>query len=182
MTSLTLDNNPIADLTGLANLTNLTYLDIWGNQISDISPLTLLTNLTTLNLAYHQISELSPLVNLTNLTNLELRDNQISDISPLLENTGILGGIQLQGNPLSNTALSTHIPALEARGITVAYDMLEGVVLFKDANLEKAIRDALGIPTELLKKEDLAELNALTYEGKEGAKISDLTGLEHCTR
>jgi len=118
---------------------------------------------------------------LTNLTNLELRDNQISDISPLLENTGILGGIQLQGNPLSNTALSTHIPALEARGITVAYDMLEGVVLFKDANLEKAIRDALGIPTELLKKEDLAELNALTYEGKEGAKISDLTGLEHCT-
>lgn len=55
--------------------------------------------------------------------------------------------------------------------------MPAGVVLFKDANLEQAIREALGIPTELLKIEDLEKL---VYEGKEGAKISDLTGIEHC--
>ena len=57
---------------------------------------------------------------------------------------------------------------------------MTGVVLFKDSNLEQAIRDALGIPTELLKKEDLAGLKELKYEGKDGAKIADLTGLEHC--
>ena len=44
--------------------------------------------------------------------------------------------------------------------------MPEGVVLFKDANVEKAIRDALGIPIELLKKEDLEKLTELRYEGK----------------
>ena len=61
--------------------------------------------------------------------------------------------------------------------VTISSD----TVTLKDANLEKAIRDALGIPTELLKKEDLAKLTELKYEGKEGAKISDLTGLEYCT-
>ncbi len=55
--------------------------------------------------------------------------------------------------------------------------MPEDLVLFKDANLEKAIRDTLGIPTELLKKEDLQKLEELKYEGK--AKISDLAGLEY---
>ena len=74
--------------------------------------------------------------------------------------------IHLRSNPLSNTALSTHIPALKAKGIEVLYDMPEGVVLFKDANVEKAIRDALGIPIELLKKEDLEKLTELRYEGK----------------
>ena len=54
--------------------------------------------------------------------------------------------------------------------------MPEGVVLFKDANLEQAIRDALEIPTELLKTADLEQLEELKYQGQEGAKISDLTG------
>ena len=74
--------------------------------------------------------------------------------------------IHLRSNPLSNTALSTHTPALKARGIEVLYDMPEGVVLFKDANVEKAIRDVLGIPTELLKKEDLEKLTELRCKGK----------------
>ena len=51
--------------------------------------------------------------------------------------------------------------------------MPEGVVLFKDANLEKAIRDALGIPTELLKKEDLDGLKELTYDG---SKVTENNG------
>ena len=96
----------------------------------------------------------------------------------MLENTGISGKIYLKDNPLNNTALSTHIPALEARGIEVSYDMPESVVLFKDANLEQAIRDALGIPTELLKKEDLAGLTSLSANNR---NIVDLTSLEHCT-
>ena len=71
-----------------------------------------------------------------------------------------------------------YIEQLEARGIKVEYDMPEGVVLFKDANLEKAIRDALGIPTELLKKEDLAGLTSLNLHN---LGITNLSGLESCT-
>ena len=63
--------------------------------------------------------------------------------------------------------------------------MPEGVVLFKDANLEKAIRDALGIPTELLKKEDLAELETFqklnSHDTPDKDKIKDISGLEYCT-
>ena len=131
--------------------------------------------------------------NLTKLTDLRLQDNKISDIAPLIQNTGISGEIKLKGNPLSNTAYTTHIPALKARGITVDYDALPaGTVTFKDTNLEKAIRDALGIPTELLKKEDLAELKELRYnrykyvneewlEKPKEVLVSDLTGIEYAT-
>ena len=58
-----------------------------------------------------------------------------------MQNEGISGEVILARNPLSNTSISTHIPALEARGITVEYDIPEGVVVFKNSNLEKAIRD-----------------------------------------
>ena len=98
--------------------------------------------MTNLKIKSNELSDLSPLVNLTTRY-LNLRSNQISDISTLVENTGISGVIELNDNPLSNRAVSSHIPALEARGIKVEYDMPESVVLFKDANLEKAIRDAL---------------------------------------
>ena len=99
-------------------------------------------NLCSLHLDGNQISDISVIAKLNNLVReIGLSGNQISDITPLITNTGISGTIRLQGNPLSNTALSTHIPALEARGIKVEYDMPEGVVLFKDANLEKSIRD-----------------------------------------
>ena len=122
--------------------------------------------------------------NLSQLIELRLDDNRVTDITALVENTGILGTINLKNNPLSNTSLSTHIPFLEARGIKVEFNMPQSVVLFKDANLEKAIRDALGIPTQLLKKKDLeklTELRANNENGSESVKIADLTGLEHCT-
>ena len=168
LTHLLLYKNQLTDLSGLANsnLPNLTHLLLYENQLTDLSGLAdaNLLGLTYLNLNYNQLTDLNVLANanLPSLTWLELYGNQIRNITPLVENTGISGRINLKNNLLSSTALSTHIPALKARGITVEYDMPEGVVLFKDANLEKAIRDALGIPTELLKKEDLAGLKELT--------------------
>ena len=118
------------------------------------------------------------LKNLGKLSDLVLEGNLISDITIISENKGVSGKINLKNNPLSNTTYTTHIPALIKRGITVEYDAAPaGTVTFKDANLEKAIRDALGIPTELLKKEDLAGLKELVV--KRG--ITNFTGIEHCT-
>ena len=199
---LDLAHNKIVDISPLTNLTQLWWVALNGNQISIIPNFSKLDKLEELNLGGNLINDISPLDNLLEIVKLVLNqnsindisalseikisylslpENQITDISPLTKNTRISGKIHLKNNPLSNTALSTYIPALEARGIKVEYDIPEGVILFKDANLEKAIRDALGIPTELLKKEDLTGLKMLAYEGREGAKISDLTGLEHCT-
>lgn len=67
----------------LADLTDLTDLDLSGNKTSDISVLAGLTNLTSLNLEENKINEISQLGNLINMTSLDLRLNEIVDISVL---------------------------------------------------------------------------------------------------
>ena len=85
-----------------------------------------LTNLTNLFLDRNQISDLSPLSGLINLTHLDLSSNQITDITPLVRNTGIaaVDFVDLLDNPLSTIAVNTHIPALQARGVDVLFDVL----------------------------------------------------------
>ena len=125
LTELNLNGNSVSDLSPLSGLTNLTYLGLWSNLVSDLSPLSGLTNLTGLDLnGGNGVSDISALAGLTNLTSLGLWDNSVSDISPLVANTGLGRGdyVYLQGNPLSCTALYTHIPALRSRGVTVYSD------------------------------------------------------------
>ena len=80
------------DLSPLAGLTNLIWLNLGQNKISDLTPLAGLTNLEYLDL--HTVIvrwdesdtstlDLLPLAGLTALTELNLRDNHISHISPL---------------------------------------------------------------------------------------------------
>ena len=51
-------------------------------------------------------------------------------------------------------------------------------VVFMDANLEAAIREAIGIGQQPIYPSDLAGLESLAAAGRE---INDLAGLEHCT-
>lgn len=94
---------PVTDeeLKKIAQLTNLTSLDLDYNQISDITPLAKLTNLTSLYLGDNQISDITPLTKLTNLTSLNLRGNQISDITPLTKLMN-LGWLDLGDNDKIN--------------------------------------------------------------------------------
>ena len=119
-----LNSNEITDLSPLSGLTGLTYLDLYGNSFADISVLSSLTNLTGLGLGGNGLSDISILSSLTNLTLLYLDGNNLSDLSPLVANTGLGSGdeVELWGNPLSCTALNTHIPALQSRGVTVHFD------------------------------------------------------------
>ncbi len=117
LTDLSLGQNKIGDISAVANLTNLTRLQLESNHlISDISSLTNLTKLSYLSLGSNQISDISVLADLTNLGQLRLFQNKISDIAPLLEDTRRSDlTIRLQNNPLSNTALSNHIPELQSQ-------------------------------------------------------------------
>ena len=124
MTTLRLGGNQISDISPLASLTILTWLDLERNHVSDISALASLTNLTTLGLGGSQISDISPLASLTSLTRLELWDNEISDISHLLENSGLGEGdeVWLENNNLDLSEGSEdleNIRLLEARGVVV---------------------------------------------------------------
>ena len=124
LTTLNLRDNSISSISQLSGLTNLTTLELVSNSISNISAVSGLTNLTVLKLGSNSISDISAVSGLTNLTTLGLLNNRISDISPLVSNTGLGTGdsVNLSSNPLSYPSIYTHIPALQARGVTVTFD------------------------------------------------------------
>jgi internalin A len=147
LTDLALADNPISDASPLSGLTSLTRLYLSMNQISDISPLANLVGLTDLYLYQNQISDIGPLENLVNLRLVHLQNNQISDISPLVENTGLGEGdwVDLRGNPLSVESITTLIPQLEARGVTVYYDTGRITLQHRDSyDFSEHVRGTLG--------------------------------------
>ncbi|MCL1832131.1 MAG: leucine-rich repeat domain-containing protein [Oscillospiraceae bacterium] len=75
----------ISDLSPLAKLTNLTDLILFDNPVNDISPLSGLPNLQRLSLSGGSISDLSPLSKVKSLKVLDLDNCQITDVSPLAE-------------------------------------------------------------------------------------------------
>ena len=151
LTTLYLTRSGISDISALSGLTKLTTLDLEGNWIKDISALSGLTKLTTLYLGFSrspggvshtsgttfgqtatyftysgsssysssksalegQVVDCGPL-------GVLIHHNDISDISALSGLTE-LTRLDLSGNPLSYPSLYTHIPALKARGVTVAF-------------------------------------------------------------
>ncbi len=151
-------NNAISDVSALVDLTNLKYLFLDANGISNLSPLAELTQLTRIGLSNNSVSDLSPLAGLTSLRWMRLVGNNISDISPLVANTGLGSGdeVVLNDNPLSYSAINTHIPALQTRGVTVEFDdrtpttllLISGVITDKNNVLIVEVRDSKGLPFE----------------------------------
>ena len=207
LTHLYIGGNLIADISPVANLTNLTKLYLSINQITDISSLSSLINLKTLWLNHNSISDIAPVAGLTKLTHLyirgnliadisqvaglinlarlDLRYNRLSDISSLVANTGLGSGdeVVLNDNPLSYSAINTHIPVLQSRGVTIEFDNVSVKIVepvnIPNPNLRAAIVTALDkAPGATLTTWDMAYLTRLEAGY---ANISDLTGLEFAT-
>ena len=183
LTFLDLQHNEISSLSPLSGLTQLTVVLLSGNNITSISALSRIKNIIKLSLANNRITSLSSLPNLGSVYELSLQDNRITDISPLLnDDLGFRGGnfrnVYLDGNPLSDTSINTHIPALEARSITVHFSA--PTVNIPDANLRAAIEAKLG-----KEKNDPiteAEIRSFRTLSANDAEISNLSGLEYATR
>jgi len=83
---------PVADLTGVQALTNLTTFQLpatQANTFTDLSPLAGLAKLATLSLVSGQVSDLGPMSAMSSLRSLTLTNNKISDVSPLAGLTGL---------------------------------------------------------------------------------------------
>lgn len=115
VTTLNLDSTPVEiGFESIANMTQLTFLNL--NQTtfklgSDLSLLQNLTNLEVLSIEDHLITDISLLSGLTNLTSLNLRFNEVTDLSPLVTVTPNLNDFLLfnRNNVVStgfNTAFS----------------------------------------------------------------------------
>ena len=154
MDSLEASDADIDDLTGLESAVNLTWLDLASNDITNVSVLE----------------------GLTNLTHLILSGNNITDLASLVANTGLGAGdtVDLSDNPLNVTSQSTHIPALQARGVSISF--VAPAVAIPDANLRVAIEAALNKATGApITQAEMATLDSLEASD---AEITDLTGLE----
>jgi glucose/arabinose dehydrogenase len=117
-------HNRIATIDTLAGLVNMSELYLNGNQISAIDVLRLMPELTVVDLSGNAVEDIAPLEGLTKLRELNLSDNRIKNIAPLVADTGLGEGdvVDLRRNPLDAAAFQQHIPALQARGVTVRYD------------------------------------------------------------
>ena len=134
LTRLELGSNHTPDISSLAGLTRLTWLDVQNGDVHDLSSLAGLLDLEYLNGARNRIADISPLAGLTSLRQAILSSNDISDLGPLTASTGLGGGskVDVRLNPLSSASIRDHVPALQARGVTVLFD---DVVVFSDPEI-----------------------------------------------
>ncbi len=82
ITSLSLQNLDIHDLTGAEYLENVAIISLEHNKVSDLSPLQYLSNLLYLDISDNNVSDLSPLTHLQ-IAFLNVDENNISDVSPI---------------------------------------------------------------------------------------------------
>ena len=78
--SLYLSGNQIEDVTALAKMEQLDYLNLANNKITNVAPLSALKNVTYLTLAGNQIEDIKPLYSLP-LKDLVLTRNKVKDLS-----------------------------------------------------------------------------------------------------
>ena len=185
LTYLSLGWNAISDISALSGLTQLTSLDLRSNEISDVSPLSGLTQLIYLYLDRNAISDISALSELTQLKVLYLRNNFISDVSPLigLDLPGTQWnstGLYIEDNPLNYASLNTHIPAMQAKGIKVSYDVtlakITGPWLWMIAPTERWQGGARAINVDSLADASggaVPEAEVATNGAKEGDTVGD---------
>ena len=102
----------ISTLVGLEHASALTSLSINDHAVTDLSPLAELTSLTGVALQHNGLSDLSPLAGLGSLTWLHLGGNNLSDLTPLA-GLGSLTNLSLNGNPIENIAVLAELRSLE---------------------------------------------------------------------
>lgn len=115
---LTLSENKIEDISGLASLTHLKTLVLEDNRIEDLSALANLTRLQHLNLARNEVRSIAPLSGLTRLTELRLNDNpQVTSVRPLAPLTQL------------KILVLDHVPVGEEVGVLADKQALEQLSL-----------------------------------------------------
>ena len=176
---LNLDNMDLDDsvLPEIAQLYALSSLSLMNNRLTELSPLSALGGLDTLNLAGNQISDVSPLAALQDLHELYLDDNPVADLKPLYSLTGLsmlsLCGMEIETAELD--ALAAALPGCAIRSDTpksTTRDITLGGLTFKS--------DAEELDLSGLKIHDissLAECRRLKWLNVSNNEISDLTAL-----
>jgi len=111
LTYLYMSWNPIVGISLLADLTRMRYLYAESNGISDLSPLAGMTEMRALDLDANWITDITPLAGMTELSSLYLSVNQITDIS-VLQGLTNLYYLDLHSNQISDILPLVNNPGL----------------------------------------------------------------------
>ena len=175
LTSLSVSEVGIFDLTGLEFATSLENLELVGNDILDVSAIAPLTGLKSLSLGVNDIADISALAGLTNLTRLSLGVNDITDISALV---GLISlkSLDLVGNNIADISALVGLTNLQS------LDLRDNKV----ANIS-AIAGLISLTTLDLAHNDIARisplegLTSLTILSLGANNISDISALANLT-
>ena len=107
----------ITSLVGLEYAKNLVVLEGHQNPISDLSPLANLDRLHRLFMSRCEISDLRPLATLPRLEYVDLRYNRIVDLSPIAEWPQILG-LGLSRNKIKDVTPLANLMSLQSLDVT----------------------------------------------------------------
>ncbi|PHR95541.1 MAG: hypothetical protein COA78_29940 [Blastopirellula sp.] len=116
----------ITELTPLANLSGLTYLNISETQVDDLTPLAKLPHLTRLHLRQTQVRDLTPLSRLTDLEYLTVFDAHVDYLAPLAKLTKLkqLGLSDIPARDVTPLEMLVHLELLEIRISNVSNERL----------------------------------------------------------
>jgi hypothetical protein len=150
----------VRDLTPLAGLTDLENLDISDTKVADLGPLAALTRLRRLSASTTLVSSLSPLANLVELESLWLYSTEVTDITALANlprlKTLALGLNVHERDPSSPPSVSDITPLAGLRNLELLY--LTGTTvtdlspLAKLANLKKLFLYGVELPAATVAK------------------------------
>ncbi|WPC39539.1 leucine-rich repeat domain-containing protein [Clostridium sp. JS66] len=175
---LNLSQNKISDINELRGLNNLYYLNLNNNEISDISELKYFNYLCTLLLNSNEIINIAPLQGLTSLQQLSLKNNRISNINALRGLTNLNLLYLGQNEILDYSPTRAYYDKILNKDFDLIDSTDDNVVMFKDLNLEKAVRSEINKPSGDIYKSDVEKIVSLKPYA-EG--IQDISGIENLT-
>jgi hypothetical protein len=119
VTSLSIYDTQISDLTGIECMTALSWVTMSEVGLTDLTPLAALPRLTSLRADCNSITDISPVASLINLVDFSIGKSsscevpgQVTDISPLRDLVG-LSALDLSGHDIESLGSLTALTQLE---------------------------------------------------------------------
>jgi internalin A len=140
VTSLTMSDTPVSDLTGIQCMTALSWVTMGRAGLTDMTPFAALPRLTDLDLHCNSITDISPVASLINLVDFnigkdsscEALPGQVTDISPLEDLVG-LANLDLSGHDI--TSIGSLAPLTHLQWLILAANRnLASLVGLEDAS------------------------------------------------
>jgi len=168
--------NPIENLEGIQNFSQLTSLSIINRLLRDIEPLEQLTNLRVLNLHTNWITDITPLGGLTKLESLIISENPIEDITPL---KALVKLTRLQVHGLYPFQLNYYLSMDDGREPNVVFNSISDIRPLSGLTELRHLRIHLQNISDIT---PLSELTELTHLRAFDNKITDIGPLQRLNK